>query len=39
MELPGGITDLIPMLIILNAINGIIEPGQETTVHAVIMSW
>merc|ERR1711865_1009007 len=39
MHLPDALlSDLIPMLIILNAINGIIEPGQETTVHALMIS-
>ena len=39
LQLPGGIQIFIPTLIILNSINGIVEPGQETTVHALIMSW
>ena len=34
MHLLDGIGDFIPFLIVINAINGIIEPGQETTVHA-----
>ena len=39
IELPAGIFTAIPMVIILNAVNGTAEPGQETTVHSLIMSW
>lgn len=39
IELPSDLYIVIPMVIILNAVNGTIEPGQETTVHALIMSW
>ena len=39
IELPSFLYIVIPTVIILNAVNGTIEPGQETTVHALIMSW
>ena len=39
IELPSFLYIVIPTVIILNAVNGTIEPGQETTVHALISSW
>jgi len=38
IEAPSDLYIVIPMVIVLNAVNGTIEPGQETTVHALIMS-
>ena len=37
IKLPDGTVTVISMVIILNAVNGVVEPGQETTVHALLM--
>ena len=39
IELPNILYKAIPTVIILNAVNGTAEPGQETTVHSLFMSW
>lgn len=39
IELPIELFNAIPMVVILNAVNGSAEPGQETTVHSLILSW